>query len=116
MSGMGKTTNRKTDLLSQRASRKPAFHLYVSGATPRSTRAIANLRPVLEDLFEGDYELFVTDIYQEPHKATAAQVYMAPTLIREYPAPVMRVVGDFSNEENIRAMLAPEASNETPDE
>jgi circadian clock protein KaiB len=108
-------TKRQTHSLSQKPRRKPVFHLYVSGATPRSSQAIANLRPVLEGLYEGDYELLVTDIYQQPHEATAARVHMAPTLVREYPAPILRVVGDFSNMKNIRAMLAPGASSEIPD-
>lgn len=116
MSDRERRTKRQTHSLSQKDGRKPVFHLYVSGATPRSTQAIANLRPVLEGLYEGDYELLLTDIYQQPQEATAARVHMAPTLIREYPAPVLRVVGDFSNEKNIRAMLAPRAPNKIPDE
>lgn len=100
----------------QQAGRKPVFHLYISGATPRSTDAITNLKPVLERLFDGDYELRVTDVYQEPQTANAAQVYLTPTLVREQPAPVLRIVGDFSSEEKITSSLMAGLSNEFPDE
>jgi circadian clock protein KaiB len=98
------------------ARQKPVFHLYVSGATPRSTNAITNLKPVLGKLFEGGYELRVTDIYQEPQKANTAHVYVAPTLVREHPEPVVRMVGGFSSEDEIRSLLIARFPNETPDE
>jgi len=83
----------------------PIFHLYIAGATRRSTEALVNLKRVLADLLEGGYELRVTDIYQEPRKAVASGVQMAPMLIREYPLPALRVVGGFSSKERIRSML-----------
>ncbi|MGH7972391.1 MAG: circadian clock KaiB family protein, partial [Limisphaerales bacterium] len=100
----------------QPAAKRPVFHLYISGATPRSSIAITNLKPVLEKLFDGDYELRVTDIYQEPHKANAVQVYVTPTLVREHPEPVVRMVGDFSSEDVIRSLLIEQLTNEKPDE
>lgn len=95
---------------------KTTFHLYISGAQPRSTDAITNMKPVLGKLFEGNYDLRVTDIYQEPQAANAARVYLAPTLIREHPAPVVRVVGDFSSREEIRSLLTGRLQNDTQDE
>lgn len=98
------------------AGQTPIFHLYVSGATPRSSTAITNLKPVLEELFDGDYELRVTDIYQEPQKANAAQVYVAPALVREHPEPVVRIVGDFSSEDGLRSLLMERLTSEMPAE
>ena len=100
----------------QAAGQKPVFHLYISGATPRSSDAITHLKPVLEKLFEGDYELRVTDIYQEPQKANAANVFLVPTLVREHPEPELRIVGDFSSEEKIRSSLMARFSNSSSDE
>ncbi|HET7215544.1 MAG TPA: circadian clock KaiB family protein [Terriglobia bacterium] len=96
----------------QTAGPRPTFHLYVSGATARSTDAITKVKPVLEKLYQGNYELRVTDIYQEPQKANAAQVYLAPTLLREHPAPVLRIVGKFSSEDEIRSSLMAGSSDE----
>lgn len=106
----------QTRHLFQTAGRKPVFHLYISGATPRSTDAVTHLKHVLEELFEGDYELRVTDIYQEPQTANAARVYLAPTLVREHPGPVLRIVGVFSSGEETRSSLIAWLSNEVPDE
>ena len=111
-----KTMRGQTRHLFQMAGRRPVFHLYISGATPRSTEAITNLKPVLEKIFDGEYDLRVTDIFQEPQEAHAAGVDLAPTLVREYPAPVLKMVGNFSSGEEIRSLLIARLSNETPDE
>jgi circadian clock protein KaiB len=101
---------------SQMAGRKPVFHLYISGATPRSTEAIFNLKHVLQDLLGKDYELIVTDTYQDPEVAVAARVHTTPTLVLDYPAPIRRVIGDFSSAEKIRSILATWISNKVPGE
>lgn len=94
----------------------PVFHLYVAGATRRSTEAIVNLKSLLADLFKEGYELRVTDIYQDPRKAMAAGIQLTPVLIREYPAPQLRAAGVFSSEEKIRTRLLNWTSSEVPDE
>lgn len=72
------------------------------------------MKSVLTDVFKGGYELLVTDIYQDPRKAVAEGVQMAPMLIREYPAPVLRAAGCFSSKEKIRSMLIVGNSSEFP--
>jgi circadian clock protein KaiB len=61
------------------------LRLYVVGATPRSQRAIANLREVCETELAGRYELEVIDIYQQPTLGAGEQIIAAPTLIKELP-------------------------------
>jgi circadian clock protein KaiB len=77
------------------------FRLFVSGATPRSTAAIANVRRICEQYLSGRYELEVVDIYQQPEETRKAQIVAAPTLIKELPFPAQRFVGDMSNSERI---------------
>lgn len=77
------------------AGRKAVFHLYISGATFRSTAAVRHLKAVQEKLFEGQYELWVTDIYQEPHKANAAKVDLVLTLVRKILHPSRELLGIF---------------------
>lgn len=96
--------NHAKEIPAPRASRKPLFCLYISGATPKSTQAIINLKPVLDGLFREGYDLRVIDIYQNPPPGDA-RVPAVPVLIREYPLPVLRIGGDFSSAENIRRML-----------
>lgn len=77
------------------------FRLYVSGNTPRSTAAIANVRRICEQYLPGHYELEVIDIYQRPEATKHAQIIAVPTLIKELPLPPQRFVGDMSNTERI---------------
>jgi len=77
------------------------FRLYVSGGTPRSSVAVANVRRICEQYLPRHYELEVIDIYQQPAATKAAQIIAVPTLIKELPFPPQRFVGDMSNTERI---------------
>lgn len=75
--------------------------LYVTGATPRSTRAIANIKTICEEHLQGRYELEVIDIYQQPELAHQGAILAAPTLIKLLPLPLRKLVGDMSDEEHV---------------
>lgn len=75
--------------------------LYVSGSSPRSTKAIANLKTICEEHLTGRYDLEVIDVYQQPELARQNQLVAAPTLIKEQPQPVRKLVGDMSNESQV---------------
>ena len=77
------------------------LRLYVTGATPRSTRAIANIREICEEHLKGRYSLEVVDIYQQAALAADEQIIAAPTLIRKLPLPLRRLVGDLSDHERV---------------
>jgi circadian clock protein KaiB len=82
-----------------------ALRLYVTGATDRSLRAVANLRWFCERYLKGRYDLRVVDIYQQPSLAQAQQIVAAPTLVKSEPLPLKRLVGDFSDQKRLRASL-----------
>jgi circadian clock protein KaiB len=82
-----------------------SMKLYVTGATPRSTRAITNLKRLCEEHLTGRYELEVIDVYQQPGLARAGQIIAAPTLVKSLPLPLRKFIGDMSNEENLLAGL-----------
>jgi circadian clock protein KaiB len=84
-----------------RQSQKYIFRLYVSGMTPRSTRAIENIRKLSDEYLKDRYELEVVDIYKHPEAARDVQVIAAPTLIKELPLPLRRFIGDLSDSEKI---------------
>lgn len=93
------------------ASKKPeqdtyGFRLYTTGGTPHSRSAILNLREICDRALEGRYQLEVIDIYQEPGRATEANVIAAPTLVKYAPLPAQRVIGDLSNREKVLSSLA----------
>jgi circadian clock protein KaiB len=72
------------------------LELYITGTTSQSARAIANVRKICEDYLEGYYELEVVDISQHPALAQTEQIIAAPTLIKKFPLPLRRFVGDMS--------------------
>ncbi len=75
--------------------------LYVTGSTPRSARAIANLKRVCEEHLKGRYDLEVIDIYQQPTRAKGEQIIAAPTLVKKLPPPLRKFIGDMSDVERI---------------
>ena len=79
---------------------KYLLHLYVTGHTPRSLSAEANLRRICEQCLGvdgGAYELTLIDVLQHPELAEAANVFATPTTIRAAPLPAYRVIGDLSD-------------------
>lgn len=81
------------------------LQLYITGATPRSCRAVANLRVFCEENLDGHYKLEVIDIYQHPNVAREEQIIAAPTLIKKHPLPRKVMVGDLANQAMVRKCL-----------
>lgn len=79
--------------------------LYVSGNTPRSTRAIRNLRLVCDRYLRERYSLEVIDIYHNPAAAREAQIIAVPTLIKLSPAPRRVLIGDLADSVKLRQAL-----------
>ena len=86
-------------------SARYVFRLYVTGKTPNSMRAIANLKEVCEEHLPGRYDLQVIDIYQQPELAERDQIVAVPTLIKQLPAPLRRMIGDLSDRERVVVRL-----------
>src|SRR5262245_9236476 len=77
------------------------LRLYVTGMTPRSTRALAVIRAACEEHLSGRYDLEVIDIYQHPVLTREEQIVAAPTLVKKLPAPLRRLIGDLSDTERV---------------
>jgi len=75
--------------------------LYIAGMTPLSLRSIENAKRICEQHLADRYQLEVIDIRQQPQLAKGAQITAAPTLIREMPLPLRRVVGDLSDTQHV---------------
>lgn len=85
-----------------RASKeKYLLRLYVSGTTPKSHRAITNIKKICEEHLQGRYTLEVIDIYQQPVLARGEQIIAAPTLIKRLPLPLRKFIGDMTNVDRI---------------
>jgi len=79
--------------------------LYVAGTGPRSSAAIANIRSLCEEFLTELYDLQVIDIYQQREEAANRQIIAAPTLIRLFPQPERRLIGDLSSRLKVIAGL-----------
>lgn len=79
--------------------------LYVVGGRPASRRAVSNLRAICEQQLKDRYTLEVIDLRQQPALAGEHDILAAPTLMRERPLPIVRLIGDLSDRDLVLATL-----------
>jgi circadian clock protein KaiB len=75
--------------------------LYVTGTSPRAKIAIANLQRLCEHELEGQYELEIVDVLENPQRAEDEKILATPTLIKQLPLPLRRVIGDLSDKDKV---------------
>jgi circadian clock protein KaiB len=75
--------------------------LYVAGNTARSTAALENLKKLCETHLAGRYSIEVVDLLVNPKLAAGDQILAVPTLVRKFPEPMRKIIGDLSNEERV---------------
>ncbi len=80
---------------------KYVLRLYVAGMGPKSMQAIDNIKRILEEYLPGRYQLEIIDIYQNPIFAKDGQIVAAPTLIKELPPPLRKLIGSMSDTERV---------------
>jgi len=77
------------------------LRLYVAGQTPKSVAAIANLKRFCEEHLLGKYRIEVIDLASNPQLARTDQILAIPTLVRRFPSPMRKVIGDLSSSERV---------------
>ncbi|HWM90000.1 MAG TPA: circadian clock KaiB family protein [Thermoanaerobaculia bacterium] len=82
-----------------------SLRLYVTGATPGSSRAIAGIKAFCEKFLKNRYTLEVIDVYQQPVLADEEGILATPTLVRMSPLPLRRIVGNLSDPARLHARL-----------
>jgi len=87
------------------ANPRYVLRLFVTGMTPRSTRAIRAVRELCERRLKDRFELEIVDVYQQPQMIQGEQVFATPTLIKYEPAPLRRIIGDMSDPHRLCAGL-----------
>ncbi len=95
------TTEQFEDALKHPPKEQYVLRLFVSGASPKSLRAIENIKKLCEERLPGRYKLEIIDVYQRPGLVLANQILAAPTLLKELPPPVTKLLGDLSNEAQV---------------
>lgn len=81
------------------------LHLFVAGATPRSEKALHNLRTICARYLPGRHRLTVVDLHQAPERAGQEGVIGVPMLLKKCPGLIRRLVGDFSDHDRVLQML-----------
>ena len=81
------------------------LRLFVTGMTPRSTRAIRAVRAICERRLKDHFELEIIDVYQQPQLIQGEQIFATPTLIKYEPAPMRRIIGDMTDVHRLCAGL-----------
>ena len=77
------------------------LRLYVAGLTPHSQKAIRNVTAVCQEHLAGRYDLQVIDIYQQPRLAKGEQIIAVPTLVKQLPHPLRKLIGNMADMHNI---------------
>jgi len=93
----GRATRAFEKALAASAADRYVLRLYVAGASERSRRAIQRARELCEAELSGHFDLEVIDVYQQPILARDGQIVATPTLVREFPRPVRRLIGNLSS-------------------
>jgi circadian clock protein KaiB len=81
------------------------FTLYIAGETSKSKAAQVNLKKYCEEYLRGRYTIEIIDLFKLPQLAEADQILAIPTLIRKFPAPARKIIGDLSNTEKVLQYL-----------
>ena len=89
-----------------------SFCLFIAGSTPRNEQVIRNLEQVCREHLGGRFQLRVIDVRQQPEAAEEARILATPTLIREAPRPVQRIIGNLADRGQLTQQLGLEAQNE----
>jgi circadian clock protein KaiB len=87
------------------------LRLYIAGQTPKSLVAFANLKNICEEYLQDQYVIEIIDLIEQPHLATEDQIIALPTLVKKFPLPIKKIIGDLSNTQKV--LLGLELTNLT---
>ena len=91
----------KTKPAEAKATAAYELRLYVAGQTAKSLTAFANLQRICETHLAGQYRIEVIDLLKTTQLAAGDQILAVPTLVRRLPEPIIKIIGDLSNESRV---------------
>jgi len=77
------------------------LRLYIAGQTPKSILALKNINKYCKEYLDGKYRIEIIDLLKNPQLAEGDQIFAIPTLVRKFPEPLRKIIGDLSNEEKV---------------
>jgi circadian clock protein KaiB len=87
------------------------LRLYIAGQTPKSIKALDNIKKYAEEHLAGKYSIEIIDLLLNPQLAEGDQILAVPTLVRKVPVPIRKIIGDLSNEEKVLVGLDIKSKN-----
>jgi circadian clock protein KaiB len=84
-----------------KSSEKWILYLYIAGKTPAAERALSNIKEICEKHLQGKYSLEVVDLLEQPALAEDHQIFAVPTLVRQLPPPLRKIIGDLADSEKV---------------
>lgn len=81
------------------------LRLFVAGPSAATERTLFNLHYLLEQVLSNPYTLKVIDVTQHPEQAELDQVSATPTLVKVWPHPVRRVIGNLDSADQLMWLL-----------
>jgi len=100
------SNSQSVSVLGGKSPKSPTYdrielRLYIAGETPKSVAALKNLKRICEEYMPGTYELKVIDLLQHPQLARGDQIVAVPTVVKNLPVPIRKLIGDLSNTERV---------------
>jgi len=92
---------KKSSAQSNAGQKKWIMKLYVAGQTAKSIAAFANLSKICDQHLKGKYRIEIIDVLKNPELAKGNQIIAIPTLIRQLPPPVKKIIGDLADTERV---------------
>ncbi len=77
------------------------LYLYVAGKTAAAKRALANIRAICEEHLQGRYSIEIIDLLERPALAEGHQIFAVPTLVRQLPPPLRKIIGDLADVDKV---------------
>src|SRR5690348_7228383 len=87
------------------------LRLYIAGQTPKSLAALSNWNAICEAQLKGKYKIEIIDLVRKPELARENQIFAIPTLVRQIPEPIRKIIGDLSDKERVLMGLALEEAH-----
>ena len=98
---MTPTTQPPADLCEETPDERWNLRLYVAGMTPAAHRALESIKKICEEHLANRYSIEIVDLLENPQLAEGEQIFAVPTLVRQLPPPVRKIIGDLSATEKV---------------
>lgn len=80
---------------------KFVLKLFITGRSTRSESAIRTLHRLCEEDLGGEYALEIVDVLEHPEEAEKGRILATPTVVKELPPPIRKVIGDLTDKERV---------------